>query len=128
MLYLDSSAIVKLIVDEAESAALVSFVASAPGLSSCALARVEVTRAVRAQDVARVREARATLRAFDLIGLDDDLLRVAADLGDPVVRSLDAIHIAAAASLGDDLDALVTYDDRMTAAAEALALPLARPA
>jgi uncharacterized protein len=60
-----------------------------------------------------------------LIRLDDGPLDRAADLDPTELRSLDAIHLAAAASLGDDLAAVVSYDDRLLAAATSLGLPIA---
>jgi uncharacterized protein len=128
VLYLDSSAIVKLIVVEAESAALGRFIVDSDGLATCGLARVEVSRAVRSLDAERLAQARAVLRGLGVIGLDDTLLTSAADLEDPRLRTLDAIHVAAAASLGEDLDAIVTYDHRMAAAARTVGLPVASPA
>lgn len=127
MVYLDSSALVKLVVAERESGALRRYLRSKPRRASCALARVEVLRAVRPHGGAAVKRARGLLRRLDLVQLDDDLLDAAATLDAGVLRSLDAIHLAAAQVLGDDLTAVVTYDDRMTAAAGRLGLPIAAP-
>ena len=73
-------------------------------------------------------EARIGFAGLSLIALDDALLDRASDLGPSDLRSLDAIHLAAALSLGDDLGAVVTYDDRMAAAATGLGLVVAQPA
>ena len=64
---------------------------------------------------------------MDLIALDDRLLETAAILDPQILRSLDAIQLAAAQSLGADLDAIVTYDDRMLDGARVLGLPTSRP-
>ena len=64
---------------------------------------------------------------LDLVKLDDELLEAAAALDGGILRSLDAIHLAAAQTFSGDLTAIVTYDDRMTAAAERLGLPVAAP-
>ncbi len=72
--------------------------------------------------------AQPLLEPLELIVLDRPLLDVAADLEGDHLRSLDAIHVAAAQSLGDDLDELITYDRRMADAARALGLPVAAPA
>src|ERR1700694_5733390 len=72
-------------------------------------------------------EARKLLAGVHLIRIDDVLLDRAADLDPIELRSLDSIHLAAAASLGDDLAAVVSYDDRFLAAATALGLPTASP-
>lgn len=126
-LYLDSSALVKLVVSEAESAALTAFVGERSLLSSCALARVEVVRAVSRQGRDAVATAHELLRVLDLVLLDDELLDLAAGLEGPL-RSHDAIHIAAALELGDALEQLVTYDKRMVVGAQLLGLPVASPA
>jgi predicted nucleic acid-binding protein len=127
MVYLDSSALVKLAVAERESRALRRYLRSNPERASCALARVEVPRAVRAHGSAALRRAREVIRRLDLLQLDDDLLEAAADLDAGILRSLDAIHLAAAKLLGDQLTAVVTYDERMTAAAARLGLPVTSP-
>lgn len=127
MVYLDSSALVKLVVAEKESAALRRFLRSEPRRATCGLARVEVVRAVRPHGVAAVTRAQQLLRRVDLIQLDDELLDEAASLDAGVVRTLDAIHLAAARALADDLTAIVTYDDRMTRAAGVLGLTVHAP-
>ena len=127
MVYLDSSALVKLVVAEPESAALRRALRVEPERTSCVLARVEVVRAVRAHGPAAVARARRVLRTLDLVQLDDDLLDLAAMLGDGGLRSLDAIHLAAAQAWGDDLTAVITYDLRMAAAAEGIGLTVRMP-
>jgi len=127
VVYLDSSALVKLVVAEPESAALRRFLRTEPDRASCALARVEVIRAVRLHGPAATARARQLLRRLDLVQLDDDLLDQAGALGGGVFRSLDAIHLAAAETLGDELTTVVTYDDRMTAAAGRLGLDVTAP-
>ncbi|CAN5762530.1 MAG: type II toxin-antitoxin system VapC family toxin [Actinobacteria bacterium] len=125
-MYLDASALVKLVVPESQSAALAAYVERRSPLSSCALARVEVVRAVSPHGEEPVRTARELLDEIDLIQLDDELLDLAAELQGPL-RSLDAIHLAAALELGDALEAVVTYDGQMTRAAEVLGLTVVAP-
>ena len=127
MVYLDSSALVKLIVTEPESRALRRYLRTEPQRASCALAKVEVVRAVRPHGAAATTRARQLLRRLDLIQLDDELLDSAATLNGGVLRSLDAIHLAAAQAIGDELTAIVTYDERMAAAAERLGLVVQAP-
>lgn len=127
VLYLDSSALAKLVVHEHESLALRRYLRRRPRRVSCALARVEVVRAVRPHGPAAVGAARRLLAGVDLIRLDDALLDAASELGDRTLRTLDAIHLAAARSLGRDLAAIVTYDARMTAAATGLDLAVVAP-
>jgi len=125
-LYLDASALVKLVVPEPETGALTSFVRRPGVLASSALSQVEVVRAVRPHGAAAVAAGRRLLACLDLVQLDDELLDLAAEI-DPPLRSLDAIHVASALELGDALVALVTYDAQMTRAATALGLPVAAP-
>lgn len=120
LVYVDSSALLKLIFEEPESAALAAFLAGWPVRISSAVARIEVTRIVaRAQDPLIEREARRVLRGVHLVRLDDDIVHRAATIGPAGFRSLDAIHLATAQLLGPDLAGLVAYDRRLTAAADA---------
>ncbi|MGH2716201.1 MAG: type II toxin-antitoxin system VapC family toxin, partial [Thermoleophilaceae bacterium] len=117
--YLDSSALVKAVVEEAESSALADWLRDKDRLAACELVRVETVRAVRVWDAAAVPRARQAVGALILIRLDDDLYEMAADLEPPFLRSLDAIHLAAALSMGRDLAGVVTYDGRMAEGARA---------
>lgn len=119
-LYLDSSALVKLVVKEPESAALRRYLrrTASDRRVTAALSRVEVVRAVAAGGPSVIAHARRLLARIDQLSLDRDLLDDAAILAPGgVLQSLDAIHLAAAQSLGGDLIALVTYDRRMQEAA-----------
>lgn len=127
VVYLDSSALVKLVVAERESTALRRYLRREPLRASCALARVEVIRAVRPHGPRAATRARQVLRRLDLVRLDDDILDDAATLDHAVLRSLDAIHLAAARTLGEELTAVVTYDERMTKAAGLLGLVVEAP-
>src|SRR6266851_5552147 len=92
------------------------------------LLRVELVRVVRRAGFPRlIPEARRLLAGVHLIRLDDDLLDRASDLDPTELRSLDSIHLSAASSLGADLAAVVSYDDRLLAAATSLGLPTATP-
>jgi predicted nucleic acid-binding protein len=124
--YLDSSALVKLVDYEVESDALRAALGDHL-IVSCSLARTEVMRAARRKTGVVVAAARAVLNHTDLIQLDDELLDLAGEL-EPPLRSLDSIHLAAAMELGDELEAVVTYDSRMASAAEALGLTVVTPA
>jgi len=126
--YLDTSAAVKLLMTERESPALRRWLRGRPERASAALLRVELVRVVRRAGLPRlIPEARKLLAGVHLIRLDDVLLGRAADLDPTDLRSLDSIHLAAAGSLGDDLAAVVSYDDRLLVAAAALGLPTATP-
>jgi len=118
LLYLDSSALVKLVVAEPETPALLEFLAGWPHRVSSALARVEVLRAVKrtgAGPSVRRRAARILARVA-LIRVDDPVLATAVRLAPHELRTLDAIHLATARSL-DDLAGIVTYDKRLGRAA-----------
>lgn len=128
MVYLDSSAIVKLAVSEPESMALREYLTGHVDRASSALARVEVFRALR-----RTRDSRTTLRRaarvlerIALVAVDAPILHDAAALEPSELRSLDAVHLATALSL-DGLDAVVTYDRRLGAAASAVGLEVVFP-
>lgn len=125
--YVDSSALVKLVLAEAESGALRTWLNAPIVATTCALARTEVIRAVAPGGEAAIARSRELLRSVEMIALDDSLLDAAAVIGPATLRSLDAIHLAASLALGDDLLAVVTYDRRMLAGARALGLPTATP-
>jgi hypothetical protein len=126
--YLDASAVVKLLVREAETTALRRRLKGWARRASSALLRVELLRTVKRAGTPRLMEgARRQLASIDLIRLDDDLFERAAGIEPFTGRSLDAIHLATALSLGSDLTAVVTYDARMSAAAQLLGLPLMAP-
>jgi len=129
VIYLDSSAVLKLVTTEAESDALEDWLVErrdTPVVSS-ALTQVEVVRACRRMDKDLLPAARRLLRGFDLLPLDASILDAAAELPTRVLRSLDALHLASALSLDPDLETFVAYDDRLLTAAGAAGLAVARP-
>jgi predicted nucleic acid-binding protein len=129
-LYLDSSALVKLVAPEPESHALRRYLrmhATDERVSS-ELVRVEVVRAVLAGGPSAVTQSRTWFSRLYLIGMDRGLLDIAATLAPgSQLRSLDAIHLTTAQLLGADLRAVVTYDQRMLRAAGSLGMPTAEP-
>jgi predicted nucleic acid-binding protein len=125
--YLDSSALVKLVVREPESQALRRFIRRRGPLVSSALARTEVARALLPLGVEAVRRGHEVLARIDLVRINDRVLAGAGAMLPVELRSLDAIHLATAHQLGIDLARIVTYDDRMAAAAEDLGWTVARP-
>lgn len=129
-IYLDSSAIVKLVQKEAHSAALRRYLRqhSSDERVTSSLARVEVVRAVAGGGGPAIADARRQLARLHQVNLDAPLLDSAATIGPGLVlRSLDAIHLACAQLVGGDLRAVVTYDQRMSTAATALGLPMSAP-
>ena len=126
--YLDSSAIVKLAIAEPESSALRGYLRRRKPYISSALARAEVGRALLPLGPAATRRGDAVLARIDLVRVSDTVLRAAGSLLPEEMRTLDAIHLATAQHLGEDLAQIVTYDARMKNAADVLGLKVAAPA
>jgi uncharacterized protein len=119
VVYIDGSAFVKLFLPEPDSHALTRYLASRPRRVSAMLLRTEALRtAVRAAlSPQRMLLVRALLDSVSYIAADRTLSDEAGILRPPELRSLDAIHLAAARALGTNLSALVTYDERLADAA-----------
>lgn len=124
---MDSSALVKLVIEEAESAGLESHLAGDVVLATSRLALVEVPRAARMANPSQElqNEARRLLDACLLVDVGDRVLASAADLASRQVRTLDAVHLATALYI--DADQLVAYDRRLLDAARAQGLQVAAP-
>ncbi len=129
LVYLDSSALVKLVVAEPETPALLDFLAAWPHRVSSALARVEVPRAVRRTGAGPsvLRRAARVLARVALVRIDDPVIAAAARMAPRELRTLDAIHLATARSL-DRLAGIVTYDRRLRLAASRARLKVWSPA
>ncbi len=126
--YVDSSAIVKLVVAEPESQALRRDLARRRELVTSALSRTEVTRALLPLGPEALRRGDAVLRTMQLMRVNDRVLSEAGRLQPAELRSLDAIHLATARRLGATLKRIVTYDARMAEAARAMGLSVVSPA
>ena len=116
MLYLDSSAIVKLVVPERESETLAAQIDDQP----------EVVRAVVRTDRS-ASDAERVIERIPMVPIDDAILRSAAELPPVTLRALDSIHLATALTLKDDLEAIVTYDARLADVAAGLRMPVLHP-
>ena len=129
LLYLDSSALVKLVLPEAETGALLGALSDWPERISSALAGVEVLRAVRRAGAGeRARErAERVISGIGLVRVDGAVLSGAARLESPELRTLDAIHLATALYAGEDLGAMVCYDSRLAQAASNLGVATMAP-
>jgi predicted nucleic acid-binding protein len=125
LIYVDSSGLVKLVVLERETGALRAWLADKPIVSS-ELARIEVIRAARRISAAAVPVARAMLTGIDYVPLNRGVIDQAAELGNPLLRSLDAIHLVSAL-LVTDLTGFVAYDHRLVAAASSVGLAAVSP-
>ena len=127
--YLDTSAAVKLVVAEAGSAALRAWLQSnRADIVASDLLRTELLRATRRGAPNRMQRARAVLEGVILMTLPTDTFERAAELDPHTVRSLDALHLASALDLGDELDGIITYDDRLATAAAARGIRVVAPA
>ena len=129
MIYLDISAFVKLIRGERETSALEAFLRERPEapLVSSALLVLETRRAILRQAPDQLARADLLLTRLDQVDITRAVLEAASRLPDPALRSLDALHLATALQLDRDLEALVTYDSRLAAAAGRQRLPVVTP-
>jgi len=126
--FIDTSAAVKLVSDEPESAAMAAWVRGLDqGLASSALLITELLRAARRTNPSRLSDAQRLLDDMLLVELRRAVLDRAAELEPAALRSLDAIHLAAALELGDELEGIVTYDRRLAEAAEIQGIDVVAP-
>jgi uncharacterized protein len=143
VIYFDTCALLKLIREDPQSGALGAFIDARPATRwfSSEVARTELARTVRRInhddrgrliDEARLRAelgyAESLWERLDLIGVSTRVLNEAAAIEQPFLRTLDAIHLAAAVSMRTSLSAFVTYDKRLAAAAQETGLPVLSPA
>jgi uncharacterized protein len=128
MIYLDRSALLKIVAAEPESSALFAFLERHPERVTSAVARVEVQRAIRrARGTDRALErARSLFDRLALVTVDDLVVAAASELEPRELEATDAIHLATAASL-QGLDAFVTYDPILARAAEREGLVVEAP-
>lgn len=126
--YVDTSALVKLVVGEPETEALRSWLAAENREPvSSDLARAELLRAVRRAAPDRLVDARAVLDAVTLVEVTTAIFEDAGRIDPTILRSLDALHVSAALDLGDDLEGIVTYDERLADAAAANGISVVSP-
>jgi len=130
LLYVDTSALVKLVVREAESEAVEAELDRWGDRSTSAVTAAELPRAVarrEVEDVVRPELVDVLLAVVTEVLVDREVLRVAAQLGPTELGTLDAIHLASALSLGEDLGGLLSYDRRLLDAAAVAGLPTLAP-
>lgn len=126
MIYVDTSALLKLVLPEPESAAVDAYAADAVLVSSNLLV-VEARRGTLRRSPLRLPRLDIVLTRVEMIEMSPTVIESASRLPDPMLRSLDAIHLATALLVRDDLDALVTYDDRLATAAASHGLTVESP-
>lgn len=127
--YLDTSAAVKLVLTEPGTSALLTWAADhADDVVSSDLLRTELLRATRRGAPEHMPRARAVLDSITLLSLPPATFDRAATLEPSEMRSLDAVHLAAALDLGDELEGIVTYDERLSAAAALHGITVIAPA
>ena len=128
-LYLDASAALKLVVEEAESWALADWVAEHTLISS-EVCRVEVARALLRLGLGAGADGlgRRVMNRIELLRMDAGILDRASEVGPQGLRALDAIHLASALTLDRELHAFITYDRRLAGAAESEGLVVSAPA
>ncbi|MDR2973539.1 MAG: type II toxin-antitoxin system VapC family toxin [Propionibacteriaceae bacterium] len=128
-LYFDTSALVKIVRNETASDQVVRlWKDNSYGVCASELVITELLRAVRDEERSVIGQARQVLTEIALISIERTILEKAAHLDPTVLRPLDAIHVATALELGEDLAAVVTFDDRMAVAARTCGLTvLPRP-
>ncbi|MCU1690532.1 MAG: PilT protein domain protein [Jatrophihabitantaceae bacterium] len=129
--YVDTSALVKLVVEEAETSALRAWLVadgSPTTIVTSTLAVVELRRAARRHGEVATQLAERVLDAVHHVSMVPEILASAASLQPAALRTLDAIHLATALQIGSSLAAFIAYDTRLADAAIAAGLPVARPA
>lgn len=126
--YVDTSALAKLVVAETETAALRAWIqAENPQLVTSDLARTELLRAVRRAAPDRAVLARAVLDSITLVSVRTVTFESAGQLDPATLKTLDALQVASALELGDELSGIVTYDDRLGGAARAHGIAVGAP-
>lgn len=128
--YFDTSALVKLVVRETETAALLRWIRQpdAPQtMTTSMLVRVELVRAARRHSSAAAEKAGLVLDGLDQVAMTPDILTEAGALSPATLRTLDAIHLATAHRVGSSLAAFVAYDRRLLEAAASAGLPVVDP-
>ena len=128
MIYIDTSALLRLVFPDDSTPALEGFLRSDPDLVSSTLLTIEARRGTLRRAPQRLPRVDVLLGEVQIIGITQSVVETAGRLPDPVLRSLDAIHLATALLIRDDVDALLTYDERLAIAARSHGIEVAAPA
>ena len=129
MIYLDTSATVKLVTAEQESPALINWLNAHPDehLATSAIGHIELIRAATRAGAAAAAAARNVSSTIDTLVLTDTIAAIAATIPPAELRTLDAIHLATAHAHRHSLTAFCVYDRRLFEAAESQDLPTVSP-
>ncbi len=128
MIYVDTSALLKLIKPETGSEALAEYLRDETELISSALLAIEARRGALRAAPERLPRLDILLTRVDLVEISAPVIESASRLPDPLLRSLDAIHLATALLIRPEVDVLLSYDDRLREAAQAHGIPVTSPA
>jgi uncharacterized protein len=127
LIYIDTSALLKLVFPEVEVDALVRFLPDDARTVSSTLLLVEARRATLRRAPARLASVDVLLDRTQLVDVSDAVIESASRLPEPLLRSLDAIHLATALLIREDVEVLLSYDDRLLASAAAHGIKTASP-
>ena len=129
MIYVDTSAAIKLVIEEDESEALEHWLREQHDipLVTSDLTRIELIRSVTRRNPLAVPLAVNLLGGFDLLRIDEQVVVAAQSLPGAVLRNLDAIHLASALRIRASLTTILAYDKRLLAAATAYGLQTQSP-
>jgi len=128
LIYVDTSALLKLIKFEQGSAEVAALFEEHQDLTSSTLLAVEARRGIMRNKPAALPRVDLLLARLDLVEISDAVIETASRLPDRMLRTLDTIHLATGLLIRGDLDVLLSYDDRLLAAAASHGLPTAAPA
>lgn len=127
MIYVDSSALVKLVLPEAESSSMIKFTTQHSRVVTSTIGAIEFRRAVKRHYAERLWAVESVLATMTLVEMSREVRRTAALLEPATLRTLDAIHLASALLVRDELEAFVGYDERLLEAARLVGIPTVSP-
>jgi len=127
VIYVDSSALVKLVLPEAESSSMIEFTAKFDTLVTSTIGAIEFRRAVKRHYAQQLWAVERVLAEMTILELSHEVRRTAELLEPTILRTLDAIHLASALVIREELEAFVAYDERLLEAARLAGIPTASP-
>lgn len=127
MIYVDNSALVKLVLPEAESSSMIEFTAKFDTLVTSTIGAIEFRRAVKRHYAQQLWAVERVLAEMTILELSHEVRRTAELLEPTILRTLDAIHLASALVIREELEAFVAYDERLLEAARLAGIPTVSP-